>query len=853
MSSRLTAAEEKQISELIARMTLDEKLSCCHASSKFATSGVPRLGIPPLTMSDGPHGVREEISPDSWEAAGWDTDFCTYLPTGTALAATWNRKCARLHGEVLGSEAREREKDVILGPGINMIRQPLCGRNFEYYCEDPYQAGELAAEAIQGIQSKGTACCVKHYALNSQELNRHRVNALCTERTLREMYLPAFEKAVKKGEAMTIMGAYNFFRGQHCCENDYLLNQILKKEWGFDGVVISDWNGVHDISAAANGMDLEMGTAKPYNEYFLADAFRDAVKRGEIDEAVLDDKVRRYLRLMFKLGKLGNRPRPAGERNTPGHQRAAREIGAEAMVLLKNEGSLLPLDPAKIKKVLVVGDNATMKHHRGGNSSGVKALYEVSPLEGLQEYCSGKNIELRYMRGYPSRVTPGKAIPATMMGIADAGAGTHGWVCSFFSGRGLMGDGDIPLAVPCNAKVGKSSPKVLLRTVPFPEPKFDETTDLPEELKGMDYLAEMDGCFTPDRTGEWHFWLRGASQSSFSVDNVEVISSCRGENDVTSECIVELEAGRSYHLHLRLHEFWDLPIFPMELTCAFGDEAKQAAAPESAEVLEAARGADAVLFFGGISHTDDTESADKPDMKLRGGQNELISAIAKVNPNVAVSLVAGSPVEMPWSGEVPAILLMWYDGMEAGHVVTDVLFGEVNPSGKLPFTFPENYEKSPMGGDADYNGQTCYYKENLFFGYRWYDAKGVRPRFPFGFGLSYSTFRISDAKVDLADVDSVTCSLLVTNTGSRAGAEVVQLYVEPEAVPGVRRPVRELKGFEKVFLAPGESSRVRFTLENDAFRFFHPVEREWVLRPGKYTLCIGNASDALPIRLEVAR
>ena len=322
------AQMEQQIQALLEKMTPAEKVNMCHAVTKFTSGGVPRLGIPPLSMSDGPHGVREEIAADSWDAVGGDQDYATYLPTGTALAATWSRECARLFGEVLGSEARDRGKDVILGPGVNMVRSPLCGRNFEYYGEDPYQAGELAAESIQGIQSQGTAACVKHFALNSQELRRHDVNATCSERALRELYLPAFESAVIRGGAMTLMGAYNRFRGQKCCQNDYLLNQILKKEWGFDGVVISDWAGVTDtFEAARNGMDIEMGTGEEYCNYHLADPFLRAVENGEIEMAVLDDKVRRILRLMFRLGMIGDgNPRPAGERNTPAHQRGPRAV-----------------------------------------------------------------------------------------------------------------------------------------------------------------------------------------------------------------------------------------------------------------------------------------------------------------------------------------------------------------------------------------------------------------------------------------------------------------------------------------------------------------------------------------------
>ncbi len=819
---------EKQIQALLEEMTPAEKVNMCHAVTKFTSGGVPRLGIPPLSMSDGPHGVREEIAADSWDAVGGDQDYATYLPTGTALAATWNRECARLFGEVLGAEARDRGKDVILGPGVNMVRSPLCGRNFEYYGEDPYQAGELAAEAIQGIQSQGTAACVKHFALNSQELRRHEVNATCSERALRELYLPAFESAVVKGGAMTLMGAYNRFRGQKCCQNDYLLNQILKKEWGFDGVVISDWAGVTDtFEAARNGMDIEMGTGEEYHNYYLADPFLRAVENGEIEMAVLDDKVRRILRLMFRLGVIGDGSRrPAGERNTPAHQAAARAIASEAITLLKNEKSLLPLDAGKIRRLLVVGDNADCRHHFGGHSSAVKALYEVTPLEGLKRLLEGSGVEIRSFRGYPVGSGAGLPIPSSLMGIVDAGAGTRGWSCEIYDNHRRIGEP--------------------VRSLPLESPEFDPAKDLPEELRGKDFGVMIKGVLTPKKSEAWTFVLDGCSQACLGCEGVNFVENCKSEENVCGTATLPLEAGRSYKLEIPVNLHVGMPIYPVRLTAVPGGVG--AANVKDEELFAAAREADAVLFFGGLNHTFDAEGSDRKDMALHDGQNELISALAGINPRLAVVLVGGSPVEMPWIDEVPAVVQMWYAGMEAGNAIADVLFGRVNPSGKLPFTFPKRLADSPAHALDDYQPLICHYAEDLLMGYRWFDTKQIEPLFPFGHGLSYTAFEYGEPMVE-TDGGEVVVRMKLANVGNRFGRETVQLYIAPPK-SAFLRPAQELKGFAKVALEPGESREVEIRLNARSFAIYHPDKREWFVEPGRYLLRLGASSR--DIRREIA-
>ena len=819
---------EKKIDVLLAEMSLEEKISCCHAASKFATAAISRLNIPQLHMSDGPHGVREEIAADSWDVAGRDDDFATYLPTGTALAATWSRECAGVFGKTLGEEARARRKDVILGPGVNMIRSPLCGRNFEYYSEDPYHCGELAVGVIKAIQQCGTAACVKHFAANSQELRRSHVDARCDERTLREIYFPAFEAAVKQGKVMSVMGAYNKINGQYCCQNDWLLNQVLKNEWGFDGVVISDWSGVSDtFEAARNGMDIEMGTGAPsYNLYYLGDAFRNAVRDGEIDPAVLNDKVRRYLRLMFKLGMLGDQPRPEGALNTPEHQQAARRIAEEAIVLLKNESSLLPLDKGKVKKLLVLGDTATRKHHLGGHSSAVKSLYEISPLEGLQRFLAGSAVKITHMKGYPGS-DAGEDIPSKLMGVTDAGAGTRGWVCKIWDNHARQGE---PVAV-----------------VTLELPVFNPETDLPENLRGKDFGAMIRGTLTPVKSEKWMFYLDGVSQASLSCRDARWIENCKSRDNVIGSALLELEANKSYELEIPVNWHFDMPVYPIRLTAAVGAVGGKT---ENGDVVAAARDADAVIIFGGQNHTFDCEGSDRKDIDLHDGQNDLIRAVAAANPNTVVVLVGGSPTALPWLDDVRSVVQMWYAGMEGGTAISGILFGAVNPSGKLPFTFPVAYADSPDGSNHDYGPEVCNYRENIFMGYRWYDKRGIAPLFPFGHGLSYTSFSFGNAKVETPRADHLAaCSVEVTNRGSVPGGEVAQLYVAAPENPEIMRPLGELKGFEKVFLRPGETKRVRFDLDARAFSYFHPVKREWTLDSGRYTVKIGNSSRNLPVEL----
>jgi beta-glucosidase len=815
---------EERITKLMVQMTLAEKVSLCHAGSKFAVAAIPRLGIPEFWMSDGPHGVRHEICRDSWDPVDTEEDRSTYLPTGIALAATWNPRAAYRFGTVLGAEARHRGKDVILGPGINIARTPLCGRNFEYFGEDPHLIAALVVPEIQGIQTQQVAACVKHFAANSQELNRNGVDAQMDERPLREIYLPGFEAAVKEGDCITVMGAYNKLRGQYCCHNEHLVNRILKGEWNFDGSYISDWAGVKDTMEAAKfGCDLEMGTSDKYDEFFLARSFREIIERGELPEDLLNEKVGRNLRSMFRAGVFDPN-RSAGERNTVRHQRAALEIAQEAIVLLKNDGEFLPLDASKLKRIVVVGDNAVARHAPGGHSSGVKALYEVTPLEGLRDKL-GESVEVEFIQGYPTRHGEFEVIDPHYLSIADEGSGTRGWKAHYWQKRYFEGE-------------------VVQRAEVAIDFEWHNVAPVPGSEAGQ-FSATWETVLIPPETGPYEFILVGSHQACLLIDGVVVLHRFEGGAETTGKSL-ELHAGVAYQLRvelwpsrpdLRIKLGWIPPWVP---------DAKE----DDETLLEGVKKADAVLFFGGLSHQYDLEGTDRKDMALHEGQDELIARIAEVNARIAVVLVSGSPVEMPWVSQVPAIVQMWYAGMEGGHAIADVLLGHINPSGKLPITFPRRLEDSPAHALNDYGPDVCSYKEGILVGYRWFDTKRIEPLFPFGHGLSYTKFVLGRLKVEKTTT-GVRVAVNISNVGERAGAEVVQVYVGQVSC-SVERPVRELKGFAKVHLGPSESQRINVDLPERAFAYWSGQTGDWKVEPGEFVIEVGVSSRQILLREIIA-
>jgi len=704
-----TKPVEERVQDALSRMTLEEKVALTHAQSKFSSAGVPRLGIPELWHTDGPHGIRPEVLWDEWDQAGWTNDSCTAFPALVNLAATWDRELSRLYGDCIGEEARYREKDILLGPGINMGRTPLNGRTFEYMGEDPYLAGELVVPYIQGVQSNGVAACVKHFAMNNQEVRRTATSSNVDDRTMYEIYLPAFEAAVKEGGAWAIMGSYNLYNNQFNCHNERLLCDILKGEWGFDGVVVSDWGGCRDDDeAAAYGLDIEMGTwtnglrgaaSDSYANYHLARPYLERLRDGRASLEGLDDKASRVLRTIFRTS-MGEQH--FGSFNSPEHYAAARKIAAEGLVLLKNDGTL-PLQIPEGGKLLVVGENAYKMMVVGGGSSNLKTKYEIIPLDALHEAFDGK--------------------------------------ASVVWERGYVGD---------------------------------TTTDYNKVVTGQD-LSES----------------RSASQLL-------------------------------------------------------------------ADAVSAASDADCILYIGGLNKSSgqDNEGTDRADIVLPYGQDALIEALAATGKKMVVVNISGSPVAMPWASDVNAIVQGWYGGSESGHALVDVLTGAVNPSGKLPFTMPVALADGPLKTERQYPGikeegkkwWQEYYDEGVFIGYRWYSSKNVPVQYPFGYGLSYTTFDVSGVSVKRSG-EGFKVSATVKNTGAVAGAEVVQLYVS-DVESSVERPVKELKGFEKVCLQPGESRKVQFTLDRRALSFFDADSHAWVAEPGEFRALVGTSSE--DIRGEVS-
>ena len=693
-SSQVTDKEkvqmEKRIEKLIKKMTLEEKVGLLHGNSKFYVAGVERLGIPEWSLSDGPHGVRAEINRHDWAYAGWTNDSASYFPTGTAFAAAWNPELAYRRGEVLGEEARWRKKDVLLGPGVNIIRSPLCGRNFEYMSEDPYMNSVLAVAYIKGLQSRDVACSVKHFAVNNQETNRTTVDVECSERALREIYLPAFKAAVQEGGALTVMAAYNKFRGEFCAENNYLVRKILRNEWGFDGVYVTDWGAAHStVPSMEAGLDLEMGTLiDKYEDWYYANPLIEAVKSGKIPMSLVDEKVGDVLRVMIKTNVLDPKKRfGPGSMNTKEHQQATYDAAAEAIVLLKNQNNLLPLDFSSIKSLAVIGDNATRKHSNGGLSSEIKAVYEVTPLEALRAKW-GDKVDIRFAQGYEKLST------------------------------------------------------------------FVEGSN------------------------------NGQSSGTFSSKTQE------------SDALLK-------------------------------------------EAVEVARTSDVALLVCGLNHDYDTESFDRLNMDIPYGQVELIQEVVKANPRTIVVMIAGSPLNMAAVDICsPAIVWAWFNGMEGGNALVDVLSGKVNPSGKMPFTTPVSLDQSPAHALGNFPGRDLKvnYEEDILVGYRWFDTKGLPVVYPFGYGLSYTTFNYSNLNTDKKtydQADTIQATFTLTNTGDREGAEVAQLYVS-DPVCSVMRPVKELKGFKKVFLKPGESRRITLDIPVSSLAFYSEAQSQFVVEPGEF-------------------
>lgn len=698
---------EERINEILSELTLEEKVGMCHGAGLFRTEGIKEKNIPPLKMSDGPMGVRNEFPDDSWVPLGNTDDYVTYLPCNMALASTWNTELAYEEGEVLGEEARGRGKDVILAPGINIIRSPLCGRNFEYMSEDPFLISKIAVPYIRGVQENNdVAACVKHFAVNNQETERLNVEVEVDERVLREIYLSGFESAVKYGNVNSIMPAYNKIYGDYCSDSEFLLKDILRKEWSFDGVVISDWGAVHNTKKSAEaGTDIEMNVTNNFSEYYFANPLIKAVKDGEIEEKVVDEKVKNILRLMFKLNAFSNN-RKKGSYNTLEHRRKALKVARESIVLLKNDDKLLPLKEEKIKTIAVIGENANIAHSKGGGSAEVKSLYEITPLLGIKMKL-GANTEVRWSKGYSADLEEKETLFNEAVNIA------------------------------------KSSDVVI-----FVGGLKHTEKDLKLEDNALDVLEDRE-----------------------------------------------------------------------------------------------------------VKHRVDSEGYDKSDMDLPYDQDELIKELLKVNKNTVIVISAGAPTRMStWIDKASTVVQTWYNGMEGGTALAEILLGEVNPSGKLPVTFPKEIEDCPAHKLGEFPGEkSVRYSEGIFVGYRYYSTYKVKTQFPFGYGLSYTTFKYSDLKVTIDENEADVCINIkfnLSNTGKVSGAEVCEVYVSDKE-SSVDRPIIELKGFEKVYLEPNETREVEIKLDRKSLAFYSVDKKSWLVENGDFSILIGGSSEDIILKKDI--
>ena len=723
---RLTV-NDKKIDKIIAQMTLEEKVEMLHSKTNMSSAGVERLGIADINYADGPFGIREEGVPNGFTPAGWTLDSATYFPTGSALAATWSKEMAYLYGTGMGKEARLRGKDVILGPAVNIQRLPVGGRTYEYLSEDPILSAALSLNYTLGVQDQGTAVCIKHFAVNNQETNRGSVDAQVDERTLREIYLKPFESAIREGGAMSVMPAYNKVNGDYCSENEHLLNEILRGEWGFKGFTVSDWGGTHStMGAMLHGLNVQMTGSN-----YMGQPVIDSIATGALTESMVDEKVRQILRVRYAIEAI-----PADVANTqmtsqPESQRIALQVAEKSIVLLKNAGGILPISK-DIKKIAVIGQNAVLKTQSGGMGAGVKALYEITPLQGIQKR-AGDAVEVVYAPGY-------KNFPGRRWGPAPA----------------------------------------------VPDP---------------------------------------------------------------------LEAAA-------INE----PADPALL----------------AEAVAAAKEADMVIFFGGTNKSIETEGSDRQDIKLPAGQEEVVAALYEANPNLVTVLISGGPTDLQVLEQYsPAIVQGWWNGTEGGTALAEVLFGDIAPSGKLPFTFPVKLEDSPafalgnfpdmtQGGDLftlmyrqdatnmtreerqrlmdSMPKPTSKYTEGPLVGYRWFDTKNVKPMYAFGHGLSYVDFEYGPMSVK-SGKKAVKVTFDITNTGSMAADEVVQLYVS-RLDSKVEWPAKELKAFERVSLGAGETRTVTLEIPADDLRYWNVDTNSWTLEHGRLELLLGSASDDIRQKAE---
>ncbi len=806
---------ERRIEGLLAQLTLEEKASLTAGADLWHTRPIPRLGIPALVLSDGPSGARGTSLAEGPSSASF--------PCGTALAATWNTELVQRVGEAIAEDARSKSANVLLGPTVNLHRTPLGGRNFECHSEDPHLSARTAVAFIRGLQSRGVAACAKHFAANDSEYERMSISSEVGERALRELYLVPFEASVREAGAWSVMSAYNKLHGVYAGEHPWLLREVLKTEWGFDGLVVSDWFGTHSTADAANaGLDLEM----PGPGIHLGAKLVDAVRKSEVEESVLDDAVRRLLRLAHRTGALdGSHSGPERAVDRPEHREVARRAAAEAIVLLANRDETLPLDSVRLRRIAVIGPNAENSVVQGGGSARVRPHYVVSALDGIRAR-AGSGVSVDFAPGCTSH----KTTPALGARLLDGPLRVEYW-------NGAMAEGEPDLVREAR------------------DAYFTWLGAFAKEIDPKAFRVRLLGRVTPREAGAYTFSLVSAGKSRLFVDGVLAVDNWTdpkpgeaffglGSAEVRAD--VPLDAGRSVEVTVEYSNEGRPMLGGLKVGCL------PASPPDLLErALACAAGADAAIVVVGLNDEWESEGHDRADLELPGRQVELIERVARANPRTIVVVNAGAPIRMEWLARVPAVVQLWYPGQEGGNALADVLFGDVNPSGRLPQSWPHRLEDTPAF--LHYPGESgrVVYGEGLFMGYRYYDTKQVEPLFPFGHGLTYTRFDYTDlrlARSRVAAGERVEVELDVTNTGSRAGQEVVQLYVR-DLVSRLARPEQELCAFAKLALEPGETKTVEFTLEPRALSYWDPERSAFVAEPGEFELRAGASSRDVRARV----
>jgi len=810
------SSSDKKVEEIIGKMTLEEKIDFIGGYESFNIRAYPHLGIPQLRMADGPVGVRN-YGP------------ATAFPASINLTASWDTSLARRVGSAIGKEARAKNVHIMLGPAMNIHRAPMCGRNFEYLGEDPYLAGKIAATYIKGIQGEGVMATAKHYMANYQEYDRHNVSSDMDERTMREIYLPAFRASVTEGHVAAIMTSYNLVNGIHASQHGYLINSILKDEWRFDGLVMSDWTSTYDAVAVANaGLDLEM----PYGKFMCRDSLLPAIKDGRVSEKTIDDKVRRILGQYARFGYFENPDIGKGfVLDSVLVRQTAIDDARGGIVLLKNAGHVLPINLSRTKTIAVIGPNGHPAVTGGGGSAYVQPLQSLSFYEALQQV-AGPGVKITHESGmYGDELLPEEFYNNTDFYFYVDGKKVPGMKGNYYSGR--------PEGTPNYQQI---VPKLNL--------VFKDS--LPGISRGR-FSARFSGYLTVNQTGKYN--IVASSDASFRVlvDDKQIMGVWRSTKETVHSAAVSLEAGKEYSIAVYYMQRGEHGIIRLGYETPSAYEQKSTAILQKAQRLAAQ--SDLTILCVGFNNGSETEGADR-SFKLPDEQERLISEVAKANKDFIVVLNAGGNVDMrAWLGKAKALVHAWYPGGEGNRAVAEILLGKINPSGKLPVSFEKRWEdnatyKSYYDDDGD---KHVKFTEGVFLGYRHFDKKNINPQFPFGYGLSYTTFGYSNLSVNkskLRQPDELTITLTVSNTGKVDGAEVVQLYVN-QAKSSVPRPVKELKAFSKVWLKAGESKRVGLTLHSDAFQYFSPDKMKWVVEPGNYNILIASSSRQIRLRTTV--